>query len=367
MGGKEAETIEPRAAAAVAEAALAARREGRRLVPRGAGLRLDPGAAGAERVVDVRAYNRIVRWTPEDLVVQIEAGATVAEVNRALAERAQWVPAGLPDGDGDTVGGLLAAGLDGFWRTGFGPLRERVLALTVWTPAFGVVRVGAPVVKNVAGYNLPRLYLGSRGAFGVILDVTLKLAPRPGAEAVWEQDLSGPEEADRVVSALEAQARPWTALLVSGDAGAVRLRAVWAGSRAAVARLAARLGPPHRTAWDALEPGLGPPPAGFARFSGVVPRARAGDLFRAVARRGGFAAVDWSGGAFWARLPDDASRRFAAEVRALGGGVRAWCVPPAAVVDDPASRPLLDRLKQAVDPDGILVPLRTEREEAVHG
>jgi FAD/FMN-containing dehydrogenase len=363
QGGR---TDEPRAAGAVAAAAATARREGRRLLARGAGLRLDPAAAAPARVVDMRPYNRVVRWAPEDLVAQVEAGATVAEVNRILADAGQWIPAGLPDGGDDTLGGLLAAGLDGFWRTGFGPLRERVLALTVWTPAFGVVRVGAPVVKNVAGYNLPRLYCGSLGAFGVILDVTLKLAPRPAVAAVWERELSGPEEAEPAATAFEAAGRPWTALLVTGDARALRFAAVWTGSRAAVARLADRLGAPQRTTWDALAPELAAPAAGFARFAGAVPRARAGELFRSVVRHGGWAAVDWSSGSFWALVPEPAGRPWTEAVRTLGGGVRPWRRPAVAEVGKAAGRPGLVRLKQAVDPDGVLTPLDAE-EVGVHG
>ena len=119
----------------------------------------------------------VVEWVPDDLTVVVEAGVKVADLEATLGERGQT--AVLPETPGDaTVGGTIAAGVSGWRRLRYGPTRDRVLETVMATGDGRVVRSGGRLVKNVTGYDLPRLAAGSYGSLGVIGQVCLKLWPR---------------------------------------------------------------------------------------------------------------------------------------------------------------------------------------------
>lgn len=132
--------------------------------------------------------NRIAAWEPDDLTVVVGAGVEAADLELRLAERGQSaiLPTYQP---GATVGGLIAAGISCYRRGRYGPTRDRVLEVTLVTGDGRVVKAGGRVVKNVTGYDLPRLAAGSYGALGVIAEVCLKLWPvPPGAATVTVDD-----------------------------------------------------------------------------------------------------------------------------------------------------------------------------------
>ena len=133
-------------------------------------------------VVSTQRMNRLVDWQPEDLTVTAEAGMRVADLESMLAERGQT--AVLPELPGDaTLGGVVAAGVSGWRRSRYGPTRERVLEADLVTGDGRHVRSGGRVVKNVTGFDLARLSVGSLGALGFIAQVCLKLWPLPAARA----------------------------------------------------------------------------------------------------------------------------------------------------------------------------------------
>ncbi len=139
----------------------------------GLGGRVDPAI-----VLSTARLNTIVDWQPDDLTVVVEAGVRVADLEERLAERGQT--AVLPEVPGDgTVGGAVAGGISGFRRLRFGPTRDRVLETDLVTGDGRIVRGGGRVVKNVTGYDLPRLAAGSLGSLGLIGRVCLKLWPLP--------------------------------------------------------------------------------------------------------------------------------------------------------------------------------------------
>jgi len=127
-------------------------------------------------VLSTRTLHRIVDWQPDDLTVIVEAGCPVAELEETLAAGGQT--AVLPEDAGAaTVGGTIAAGISGWRRLRYGPVRDRMLEVLFATGDGRLVRGGAPVVKNVTGYDLPRLAAGSFGSLGLIGRVCLKLWP----------------------------------------------------------------------------------------------------------------------------------------------------------------------------------------------
>jgi len=134
-----------------------------------AGRPLDPG------VREVRAPDGIVAYEPSEMTVRVRAGTSVSALDAALAELGQTVA--LPDWTGATVGGVLSVGRSGIRRLGYGPVRDTVLEVRAVTAEGAVVKAGGPTVKNVSGYDLCRLLVGSLGTLGFIGEVTLRTRP----------------------------------------------------------------------------------------------------------------------------------------------------------------------------------------------
>src|SRR5262249_31184397 len=127
--------------------------------------------------VEVAAPAGIVRYEPDDLTVTVGAGTTFAEVDAALAEHGQECPLD-PRDPAATIGGIVATGLSGVRRLRHGPLRDHVLEIRFVTGDGRVVKGGGPTVKNVTGYDLPRVFVGSYGTLGVLVQLTLRCRPR---------------------------------------------------------------------------------------------------------------------------------------------------------------------------------------------
>src|SRR5213076_1790821 len=119
---------------------------------------------------------------PGDLTVTVEAGRTIADLQSALRERGQWLSLDPPDADRATICGVIATNASGPRRHLYGTARDVVIGVTVVTADGALVRGGGKVVKNVAGYDLPKLFVGSYGTLGVIVEATVKLRPLPDAE-----------------------------------------------------------------------------------------------------------------------------------------------------------------------------------------
>jgi glycolate oxidase FAD binding subunit len=127
-----------------------------------------------------RGHAGIVHYDPRELVITARAGTPLAAVEAALEANGQWLPFEPPRYTGDTtLGGAVAAGLAGPARAAHGPVRDYVLGVRLVNGAGQVLRFGGEVMKNVAGYDVSRLIVGSLGVLGLLLDVSLKVVPRP--------------------------------------------------------------------------------------------------------------------------------------------------------------------------------------------
>ena len=132
---------------------------------------------------------------PAEMTVSVGAGTPVDELDVALAEHGQRVA--LPPGG--TVGGALAVGRSGIRRLGDGPSRDAVLQVRYVSAAGEIVKGGGPTVKNVSGFDLPRLLVGSRGTLGFLGDVILRTRPRPPLRALVRRSCrSRPNNRDAV-------------------------------------------------------------------------------------------------------------------------------------------------------------------------
>jgi glycolate oxidase FAD binding subunit len=160
-------------------------RAGAPLVASGLGAHLDVG--GVPRALDVLVrldrLDRVLDHQAADMTVAVEAGCPLARLQEALAAAGQWLPLDPPRPDRTTVGGLLAANLSGPLRASHGTARDLLLGLAVVGAGGALVRGGGRVVKNVAGYDLPKLHVGALGSLGVIVEATFKLRPRPERES----------------------------------------------------------------------------------------------------------------------------------------------------------------------------------------
>jgi FAD/FMN-containing dehydrogenase len=160
------------------------------VVPVGAGTHREVGGPVPAGVA-VRAPSGIVAYDPAELTVSVFAGTSVAELRAVLGAAGQMCPLD-PRDETATVGGVIAAGLSGHRRLRYGPLRDTVLEVRLVMADGSFVRGGAPVVKNVTGYDLPRLIVGSLGTLAVIVEATLRCRPRP-ATAAWATVASPPD------------------------------------------------------------------------------------------------------------------------------------------------------------------------------
>ncbi|HXQ69684.1 MAG TPA: FAD-linked oxidase C-terminal domain-containing protein [Pyrinomonadaceae bacterium] len=134
-------------------------------------------------VVDTSRLDRIVEHEPADLIAIAQAGVTLSAFNQKLSENGQWLPLDPPDDGRATLGGVVATGLGGAQQFGYGRPRGSVIGMTVVLANGNVIKAGGRVVKNVAGYDLCKLFTGSYGTLGIITELTFKLRPRPAREA----------------------------------------------------------------------------------------------------------------------------------------------------------------------------------------
>lgn len=154
------------------------------VIPSGAGSAMSLGEPPrrADVFLSLERLDQILEYEPADLTVTVQAGVTLGTLQTRLAERGQWLPLDPPQGARRTLGGIVATAAAGPHRFGFGTPRDRVIGLRVAEADGMVYSGGAKVVKNVAGYDLPKLLVGSLGTLGIVTEVTLKLLPLP---RVW--------------------------------------------------------------------------------------------------------------------------------------------------------------------------------------
>jgi len=144
---------------------------------------------------DTRAYRGIVAYEPSELVVTVRCGTPLAELEATLADQGQMLafepPHFAAEGDDSaTIGGCIATGLSGPRRASVGAARDFVLGTTLLDGSGRVLHFGGQVMKNVAGFDVSRLLVGSLGTLGLILDVSLKVLPLPGMDVTLQLAMS---------------------------------------------------------------------------------------------------------------------------------------------------------------------------------
>ena len=349
-------TVEkPRTAEELAATLRDAAAADKAITPVGGGMA--SGIGGVLERCDIELHtgrlDRVLEYTPADMVVSVEAGITLDEVADALKRNQQFLPIEPVPAEGHTIGGLLATGLTGPLRLRYGSPRDFLIGIRVALPDGRLASAGGRVVKNVSGFDMMKLHYGAMGTLGVIVAASFKVFPSPlrqvmvGSRGSW----------DDATRALALPLPPVSLELFSDG----RVHARFFGSPDAVEAMARELGWRSISAAEAIEHRMHAP-ARWARIT--VPRSRLRDVLDGLPEQTswwaspGVGIADWSfgdpdevvgvrkmaeaagGSLVLMAAPDDVKRR-----------VGAWGTPP----------PTLDvmrRLKDAFDPNHVLNPGR---------
>jgi glycolate oxidase FAD binding subunit len=321
------------------------------------GGRMASGIGGVLERCDVELHtsrlDRVLEYSPADMVVSVEAGITLEEVGDALKRNQQFLPIEPVPVEGHTIGGLLATGLTGPLRLRYGSPRDFLIGIRVALPDGRLASAGGRVVKNVSGYDMMKLHYGAMGTLGVIVAASFKVFPHPlrqvtvGSSGSW----------DDATLALALPLPPVSLELFSDG----RVQARFFGSPEAVGAMAGKLGWPAISAAEALEHRMNAP-ARWARIT--VPRSRLRDVLEGLPAPASWWASPGLGVADWTFGDADAVIATRKTAEAAGGSlvlmaapddvkkkVGAWGTPP----------PTLDvmrRLKDAFDPGHALNPGR---------
>jgi glycolate oxidase FAD binding subunit len=187
------------------------------VVPMGGGTQQGIGRPPRDRflALSTRRINALIHHEPGDMVASVQAGMELEAFQKAIGARGQWLPVdGNPK---STIGGLIAANHGGPRAYGYGTLRDMVLGMTVINGDGAARKCGGKVVKNVTGYALDKLYIGSLGTLGLVSEVTFKLLPKPTARQQWTLETAGYDQAIGVVQRIDDKNLPLETLAARGQ------------------------------------------------------------------------------------------------------------------------------------------------------
>ncbi|MFP5344804.1 MAG: glycolate oxidase subunit GlcE [Gammaproteobacteria bacterium] len=314
------------------------------------------GRQPAGTPLSVADHRGILRYEPGELVITARAGTPLSEIEAALDAHRQMLPFEPPHfGPGATLGGTIACGLSGPRRPYAGAARDFVLGVKIINGRGEILKFGGEVMKNVAGFDAARLMTGALGTLGILLEISLKVAPRPHHEVTLTRSCSA-QQALETMTALARQPLPLSAACFSNDTLYLRLSGSESGVRAAREKIGGDLFSGQTSFWrqvrehthDFFKSGtllwrLSLPPA-----APLLPLP-------------GLWFIDWGGAQRWLRnpLPADVIRATAVKLGGhamlFRGGEHTGSVfhplPPALLA-------LHKRLKNVFDPQGIFNPGR---------
>ena len=351
----------PPSAEATAEIIRYANTESLAVIPLGGCLHVGRGNLPAryDIGIDMTTLTGIGAYEPEDLTLTCQAGTTLGELRRATAAAGQMVGFDPEIPDWATVGGVLAADVWGPSRLSLGAPRDFTIGLRVITGDGLMTRAGGRVVKNVAGYDLCKLYVGSLGTLAVITEATFKVQPLPKATQGASYTFVSATQACRVANAALMAGLSLRSAVVTRDDGGWVLRMGLAGTTAAVERSAVEIAALAGGRDRGQETGDRP------RSEGGVIAVRVSTLpSRLPALLEGLpAGVDCEAyptlGVVRARLRDN---EHLTSMLALGGLIESAPAEVKRDVDvfgaEPSSLALMRKLKAEFDPNGVLSPGR---------
>jgi glycolate oxidase FAD binding subunit len=226
-----------------------------KFLPTGAGTKPGLIASGEDvQRVDMRSLSGIVSYDPSEFLITARAGTRIEEVVARLAANQQYLPFDpMFISRGATLGGTLASGISGPSRLLYGSLRDFVMELELVDGGGSIVRGGGKVVKNAAGFDLPKLLVGSYGRLGIVTEITLKVFPSPQATSTLICRLESYEQFTAVAQDLIAMPLPIAALELDAEQNlVVRL----AGPEGALSHVLTRVRSTCRCDWQTVGAGV---------------------------------------------------------------------------------------------------------------
>jgi glycolate oxidase FAD binding subunit len=339
----------------LAEAVTAAAAKRTPLAIRGGGTKRFYTGEIEGRPLDVTGHRGVVSYEPTELVITARAGTPLAEVEATLAEKGQMLGFEPPHfGAAATLGGAIACGFSGPRRPYAGAARDFVLGATIVNGKGEIVRFGGQVMKNVAGYDISRLMVGAFGTLGVLLDVSLKVLPKPARELTLAFEMP----ADKAIVTMNTWAGrplPLSGACHLGDTLYMRLSGSASGVHAARSRLGGETVEKSEEFWRGLreqERGFFMDATPLWRLS-VPPAAAPIEL-------PGQWCLDWGGAQRWLKsaAPAGDIRRAAENAGGYAALFRgAETSAGSRFVLAPGLVTLMRQIKQAFDPSAVLNPV----------
>jgi glycolate oxidase FAD binding subunit len=253
----------PSSTAEAAALLAAASGFGLTVVPRGAGLGLSWGAppAACDLVVDMGAMDQVIEHAAGDLVAKVQAGVTIGQLASVLAAAGQELAVDAPAEA--TIGGVVAAGMAGPRRFRYGAPRDLLIGLTVVRADGVIAHSGGKVVKNVAGYDLGKLFAGSSGTLGLITEATFRLHPLPSAVAYVTAEFGAAARASAAAAVIAAAGSALVPSAVEldwpgGTQRALRVGVLLEGTESGVAERAKQMAELLGTDGEAVVAGAAP-------------------------------------------------------------------------------------------------------------
>jgi glycolate oxidase FAD binding subunit len=312
-------------------------------------------------VLDTTAYSGIIAYDPTELVITARAGTSLREIGKALSEKNQMLAFEPPRFDGlATIGGIVASGLSGPRRQAVGSVRDFVLGAVLMDGKADVLHFGGQVMKNVAGYDVSRLLTGSMGTLGLILEVSIKVLPRPVAQQSLQFAMTQ-EQALHQLNVWGGQPLPLSASCWHNGLLTIRLSGAQAAVDAAIKKMGGDALPEPEKFWDRLRE------QEHAFFDGILQDKEQG-LWRLsvpsvapVLNLQGEQCIEWGGAQRWLKTTASAIEiRAAAEQ--VGGHATLFKGGDKSVGVFHPLQPAVERihrnLKNAFDPAGIFNPGR---------
>ena len=352
------------------------------VVPRGGGTKIDWGnpPARADLVLSTARLNRVLEHAWADLTVSVESGVTVQQLQNTLAEHGQRLAIDPLFPERATIGGLLSTNDSGTLRLRFGALRDLIIGVTIALADGTIASSGGKVVKNVAGYDLPKLITGAFGTLGVITRAVFRLHPLPRNRRSLTFAFDSVKQGNEMMLAVQASKLAHTALQIraTGEGKCevdVRFAGTDAGIEAQSAALRAITGPARETGssmavWESLQQlWVDAENSVIAKF-GVLPTEISGtcEHFRETSSR---ANVSWKAviqgtGLGWIRLDSPDAAVLHSTLRDLRAHIPTFVIlrHPATMAGIDAwgatgdSFPLMLAVKRQFDPNGTLNPGR---------
>jgi glycolate oxidase FAD binding subunit len=207
LGAEPRVVVEPEDERQVADILRYANGAGLAVIPRGGGSQLAIGnpPRRADIILSTARMNQLVEHAPHDLTVSAQAGMRLADLQRILGAAGQWLALDPLLDPTATLGGLISTNASGARRLRYGGVRDQIIGVRVALADGTIARGGGKVVKNVAGYDLPKLYTGALGALGVIISANFRLYPLPAFSATARLDAATLAALGSVVQRILAQ------------------------------------------------------------------------------------------------------------------------------------------------------------------